>query len=214
MAMHQNTTKMWHRKQCGKSYTIGWFVDLVTMALGWHLEALPFRERHSVLQGIPDLCQTVRRHDVCLLGSWISCHSSCPTSLAWLPESVSGENESGTAGRWRPSKTAADDDWFKLCDVRWLRLLSCCAHSYIFTQAQPCGWAHDSCRWHGYDAPSCCCRQVLCSSPFKFIQSVCHGVLGCIHSFKVFVLGCIHSCYTSLLQNIVSFIGLFCKRDL
>jgi len=41
MAMHQNTTKMWHRKQCEKSYKIGWFVDLVTMALGWHLKALP-----------------------------------------------------------------------------------------------------------------------------------------------------------------------------
>ena len=71
MAMHQNTRKMWHSKQVGKRYTICWFVDFVTMAFGWQHKSLPFRETHSVRQGIPDLCQTVRRHDVCLLGSCI-----------------------------------------------------------------------------------------------------------------------------------------------
>jgi len=28
MAVHQNTTKIWHRQQCGKSYKIGWCVIL------------------------------------------------------------------------------------------------------------------------------------------------------------------------------------------
>jgi len=132
MAMHQNTTKMWHRIQVGNSYKICWFVDLVTKALGWQHKALPFRERHPVRQAIPDLCQTVRRHDVCLLGSCISCHSSCPTSLAWLPESAAVME-----GRHRPAVplSISPEDPLVLLAVAltamWARRAKCSSRAHI-----------------------------------------------------------------------------------